>query len=111
MSEYVYVWEYRVRPERLEEFLELYGEGGGWVRLFQRGAGYLGTRLLRDRRDPLRFLTVDRWSSPEAFRAFRQELASEFEKLDRRGEELTEEERELGTFDGSGGAGEPSAPV
>jgi len=55
------VWEFRVRPERLSEFLSAYAPGGDWDLLFRRGEGFLSTELLRDERDETRFLTIDRW--------------------------------------------------
>ena len=43
---YVIVWEYQVKTEHLENFEKIYGEGGAWTDLFQRGTGYLGTDWL-----------------------------------------------------------------
>jgi heme-degrading monooxygenase HmoA len=63
---FVTVWEFRVHPEALAGFLSAYAPGGDWDRLFRRGDGYLSTELLRDERDPARFLTIDRWDSREA---------------------------------------------
>jgi heme-degrading monooxygenase HmoA len=98
MDGYAYAWEYVVAPGREEEFLRLYGSDGAWVRLFRKAAGYRRTDLLRDRAVPRRFLTIDRWESREAWEAFRVGFASEFDTIDRSGNELTLEERELGTF-------------
>ena len=46
---FVYVWAYRVLPERVDEFRRLYGPDGEWVRLFRQSRGYLSTNLYRDR--------------------------------------------------------------
>lgn len=95
---FIYVWAYRVAPGSGVEFQQLYGPEGGWVRLFRQAPGYLGTDLYRDRDDEDRYLTIDRWESEEAFRAFRVRFAEEFERLDNAGEHLTLEETSLGEF-------------
>lgn len=95
---YVYIWEYRVRPERHDEFLRHYGPGGTWARLFRRAPGYVGTDLLHDAADAARYVTVDRWENEAAFRAFRSRFAAEFDDLDRRCEALTAEETPLGRY-------------
>jgi len=95
---FVYFWEYRVRPGAEREFARHYGPDGTWVRLFRLGAGYLGTELLRDRRAPDRYLTVDRWASEAAFREFRERFAAEFDDLDQRCAALTIRETALGEF-------------
>ena len=77
----VIVWEFRVRPERLSEFLSAYAPGGDWDLLFRRGEGYLSTELLRDERDETRFLTIDRWDSREARDRFRLRFREEYEML------------------------------
>ena len=98
MATYCYLWEFIVRPEREGEFSQLYGPSGAWVELFRTAPGYLDTRLLRDRARPHRFVTVDRWSSEEAFRRFRRDRAVDFDVVDARGESLTVVQRELGEF-------------
>ena len=96
---YAYVWEYLVHPEHVTEFEAAYGRNGGWVRLFRRAAGYLGTELHRDRADPCRFLTIDYWETFSDWERFRVELGDEFEAFDRRCEKLTDHELEIGRFD------------
>jgi heme-degrading monooxygenase HmoA len=96
---FVYVWEYRVLPAHAREFEAAYGPEGAWARLFRRQEGYLGTDLLRDRADPQRYLTVDRWRAKGDHEAFRRGAAAEFAALDRAGEAWTSEERHLGDFE------------
>ena len=96
---YVTVWEFRVRSERRAEFERHYGPQGCWAGLFRQSMGYLGTELLHDRSDPLRYLTIDRWTSPEAYRAFRDEFASPYATLDEACAELTTHEAALGEYD------------
>jgi hypothetical protein len=42
---------------------------------------------------------LDRWASRAAYEAFRARWSSEYRRLDRRLEELTEEEAPLGAFE------------
>jgi len=95
---YVYVWEFKVLPEREQEFLAAYGSSGVWSRLFGKAAGYVGTLLLQDRAVPARFLTIDRWSSQSAHDAFLAEFRAEYEALDRACESLTQYESSLGSY-------------
>lgn len=95
---FVIVWEFRVRPARLADFLTKYAPGGDWDLLFRRGEGYLSTELLRDEGDETRFLTIDRWASREARDRFLVRFREEYDALDRRCEDLTLEETRVGDF-------------
>jgi hypothetical protein len=98
MSQFVYIWEFDVVPERKVEFLRYYGPDGDWVALFRRSADYIDTMLLDDEEQPNRFVTVDRWASRESHDAFRSRFANEYDALDRICEALTRREANLGTF-------------
>lgn len=98
-NEYLYIWEYRVRPGQIGAFEELYGPRGEWVRLFQMSPDYIGTLLIRDGDDATRYLTIDRWRSRQAWRDWRVRVDTEFQELDRRGEQMTLDERFLGNFE------------
>ena len=93
---FIYLWAYRVPPQKANEFRRLHGPAGAWVQLFLQAPGYLDTHLYRDRNDGDRYVTIDRWESEEAFSGFRAIFAEEFERLDREGEPLTLEETPLG---------------
>jgi quinol monooxygenase YgiN len=95
---YVIVWEFRVKPAQQDQFRRAYGSNGDWIRLFQRSAGYLGSELLADESDDLRFLTLDRWCSRAAYDAFRAAWQDDYHALDRVCETLTEHESEIGAF-------------
>jgi len=95
---FTYVWEFDVPREREAEFERHYGQAGTWVKLFSRASGYLGTLLLKDGERPGRYLTVDRWESEAAYRAFRTQYASEYQALDLQCENLTSSEKSLGNF-------------
>jgi heme-degrading monooxygenase HmoA len=95
---YAYLWEYEVRPEAGEAFRREYGPEGGWVTLFRRAPGYVGTQLLQDRQRPRRYVTIDTWDSAESHARFKRQFADDFAELDRRCEALTLRETLLGEF-------------
>lgn len=98
MSQYVYLWEFFVRADRQAEFERHYGPEGPWVKLFQRAPGYIESRLLQDRSQPLRYVTIDRWESSETYRAFRTAYSREYDELDRLCEGFTTHETSVGEF-------------
>ena len=97
-SGYLTLWAFNVQPDRKAEFEFHYGPEGTWVRLFRRAPGYLGSELLCDRADENRYVTIDRWETPEAWQAFRSLFAADYERLDREFEGLTTAESRLGEF-------------
>jgi heme-degrading monooxygenase HmoA len=99
MTMYVVLWRFRPMRGQESEFERAYGPSGDWTRLFQHGEGYLGTELLRRSDDPREYLALDRWASRAAYEVFRTRFSSEYRRLDRRLEELTEEEESLGAFE------------
>lgn len=96
---YVYLWRFVVRPGSEAAFEAAYGPDGDWIRLFREADGYLGTQLLRDLTHARRYVTIDRWSSREAWDAFRAARTAEWEAIDERGQGLTEHEEEIGRFE------------
>jgi len=46
------------------------------------------------------YLTIDRWKSEEAFRAFRKDHDAAYEELDRACDALTEKETRVGAYRG-----------
>jgi heme-degrading monooxygenase HmoA len=102
---YATLWEFMVAAGRQPEFEAHYGPEGSWARLFRRADGYLGSELLRDRADPLHYLTIDRWRTRDAWLAFRREHAAEYERLDREFAALTTREGALGEFTPAGRGG------
>lgn len=97
-TQYVIVWEFRVRREKEQEFVEQYGPEGSWAQLFRRSGGYIRTELVRDVTDHLRFLTLDYWQTEEEFNDFRERNLAEYQRLDKKFEGLTEKETRLGAF-------------
>jgi len=95
---FCYVWEYRVRPDRIREFEAGYGPDGDWVALFRPDPDYLRTELIRDHGEARRFMTIDYWRTREACMAFRDRFAREFGALDEHFDSMTESETHLGDF-------------
>ena len=87
---HVLLWRFRPRPGSEEEFVAAYGDDGAWARLFGMADGFLGTELMRGS-DGV-YLTVDRWSSEEAWKAFRESHAARYAELDAASAPLTIEE-------------------
>ncbi|HWZ56193.1 MAG TPA: antibiotic biosynthesis monooxygenase [Verrucomicrobiae bacterium] len=102
---YCYIWSFAVRPESVKEFRAAYGPDGDWARFFGTDPEYIRTHLLVDRRNPARFLTIDFWSSREAFVSFRERFGSRFEALDKSFERFTTAEEQIGAFDALGEEG------
>lgn len=93
------LWEFLIRADGQAEFERHYSPGGSWAALFRQAEGYLGTELLRDRGNRLRYLTIDRWTGIEAWQAFRERFAAQYKALDRQCQGLTERETLLGEHD------------
>ena len=98
IGEYVIVWEFRVRQEKVDEFSEKYGPEGNWARFFRGSKAYIRTELVRDVSDHFRFLTLDYWQTEKEFSEFRERNLAEYKRLDREFEGLTERETRLGAF-------------
>jgi heme-degrading monooxygenase HmoA len=93
------VWEFQVRSGREEEFELFYNGEGLWAMLFRRSPDYFGTKLMRDLNTPGRYVTVDKWDSSQAFPEFKKSVEFEYDAIDRKCEELTENERLVGIFE------------
>ena len=92
------VWAFVVRADAVETFERAYGPDGAWARLFAAHDGFRGTVLLRDLAEPRRYVTVDSWDTASQRAAMLAAAREEYERLDRECAELTESERDLGTF-------------
>jgi hypothetical protein len=107
---YVIVWQFQAAPGREEAFEQAYGPGGDWARFFGRSLDFRGTELLRaaleqpedaeqDTPSPSGdYFTIDRWDTLDAYVAFNERFASEYEELDNRFLELCSSEVCLGKF-------------
>jgi heme-degrading monooxygenase HmoA len=95
---FVVVWQFEIAEEKVVPFEAAYGPEGAWAGLFRTSSEYQGTELLRDAYIPGNYLTIDRWASEDAFRAFRKDHDQEYEVLDRACDELTSKETRIGAY-------------
>jgi heme-degrading monooxygenase HmoA len=95
---FVVVWQFEVAEEKISAFEAAYGPDGTWAQLFRNSPDYKGTELLRDAFDSGKYLTIDRWTSEQAFRTFRKQHDAEYEALDRACDALTSRETRIGAY-------------
>jgi heme-degrading monooxygenase HmoA len=95
---FVVVWKFEIAEEKIPGFEAAYSPEGAWAQLFRASSDYRGTELLRDAYISGSYLTIDRWASEEAFRAFRKEHDAEYETLDRACDSLTARETRIGAY-------------
>lgn len=93
---YVIVWRFAASGRA--EFERHYAPGGTWAAFFRRDPHYLRTELLRGEGND--YLTLDYWTSRDAYLSFRAANRAEYEELDRRFEALTEREERIGEYEG-----------
>jgi len=91
---HIVVWRFTTEdPERFEQH---YGPDGTWVKFFRRSANYIRTDLLKSADT---YLTLDWWTSREAYDAFRKEHAEDYAAIDLACEAVTMSEEKLGEFE------------
>lgn len=93
------VWEFRVKSGKQRGFEQAYGPEGDWVQLFRRSEDYLGSELIRDRGQRLRYVTLDHWSSKRAYLRFKKENHQAYQAIDAKCQTLTTREDRIGEFD------------
>jgi hypothetical protein len=92
------IWQFRAKASKKNDFERVYGWKGTWAKLFGRFPEYQGTILLQDVTDPLMFVVIDRWAERDSFTRFREQFASEYDRLDEECNALTDEEKLIGIF-------------
>jgi heme-degrading monooxygenase HmoA len=97
---FVVVWQFEIAEDKIPAFEAAYGPEGSWAQLFRTSPDYQGTELLRDAYIPGLYLTIDRWASDDAFRAFRKAHDADYETLDRACDALTTRETRIGAYTG-----------
>jgi hypothetical protein len=90
---YVIVW--RFTTDDPASFERSYGPDGVWARLFRRSSEYVRTDLLKSAGA---YITLDWWTSLEAYNAFREEHADDYALIDAASESVTLFEERLGEF-------------
>jgi hypothetical protein len=92
------VWEFVVKEEARGQFELAYGPGGAWSKLFARCPGFRGTTVLRDTRNPRRYLTIDLWEAGSQQEQALAERKAECSDLEAAFGEWTESRTEVGIF-------------
>ncbi len=92
------VWEFVVKEEARGQFKLTYGPGGAWSNLFARYPGFRGTTLLRDTKNPRRYLTIDFWDTEAQREQMLAERKAEYSNLHAAFGDLTESKTEVGIF-------------
>lgn len=85
-------WHFLPAPGEEARFVRAYGPDGPWCRLFRRDPAYLGTDFGPVPGNPGWYFTIDRWTTEDAYRAFRERHAAEYARIDRECEALTASE-------------------
>jgi heme-degrading monooxygenase HmoA len=96
--QFLVIWEFVVRPGKEQLFEQIYGPNGDWGQLFRQGHGYCGTKLIRDRDELRRYVTLDFWESEEDYDRFKSQHAQEYKAIDTKCDVLTQTEKEVGKF-------------
>jgi heme-degrading monooxygenase HmoA len=92
------VCEFVVKEEARGQFELAYGPGGAWSKLFAQSPGFRGTTLLRDTKNPRRYLTIDLWDTEAQRKQVLTERKAEYSSLDAAFEDWTESRAEVGAF-------------
>jgi len=96
---FVALWEFDVKPGCEERFEKVYGPEGAWARLFRSDSNYRETRLLRDLFHPAIYLTLDFWTSRQAYEEFLAGHRTEYQMLDDINSGMTTDERRIGWYE------------
>ena len=92
------VWEFVVKEDAWGQFELAYGPGGAWSQLFSQCPGFRGTTLLRDTKNPRRYLMIDLWDSSDQREQALAEHRTEYLDLEAAFGEWTVSKAELGIF-------------
>jgi heme-degrading monooxygenase HmoA len=92
------IFEFVVKAEAQGQFELAYGPGGAWSKLFAPSPGFRGTTLLRDAKNPRRYLAIDLWDSEAQRDQVLAEREAEYAKLDAAFADWTESRSDMGTF-------------
>lgn len=90
--------EFIVKEDVRGVFELAYGPGGAWSKLFAGCPGFRGTTVMRDTKDPRRYLTIDVWDSETQWDQALLEGAAEYANLEASFDQWVESRREIGTF-------------
>ncbi len=92
------ICEFVVKAEARGQFELAYGPGGAWSKLFARAPGFRGAALLRDTKNPRRYLTVDFWETEAQREQALAERQAEYSELEAVLGDWIESRTEMGSF-------------
>jgi hypothetical protein len=92
------VWEFVVKEEVRGKFELAYGPGGAWSDLFGHSPGFRGITLLRDTKNPRRYLTIDLWDTLDQREQMMAERMEEYSILQDTFADWSEYKVEVGIF-------------
>lgn len=92
------VWEFVIREEARGQFELVYGPGGAWSKLFAQSPGFRGATLLRDTKNPRRYLMIDLWETEAQREQALAERKAEYSDLDAALADWAESRAERGVF-------------
>jgi heme-degrading monooxygenase HmoA len=92
------VSEFVIKEGARGQFELAYGPGGAWSNLFARSPGFRGTTVLRDMRNPRRYLTFELWETEAEREQARVERKTEQSVLDASFRDWVESTTEMGVF-------------
>ena len=90
---YVVIWRFTTNDRAA--FERHYGRDGTWAQLFRRSSDYVRTDLLVGADA---YLTLDWWTTREAYDAFRNRHSDEYARIDVLCESFTTHEEKIGEF-------------
>jgi heme-degrading monooxygenase HmoA len=93
-----FIREFVVKEGASGQFELAFGPGGAWSTLFSRCPGFRGATLLRDTKNPRRFLAIDIWGSESQREQALVENEAEYADLEAALDEWTESSAGLGSF-------------
>jgi quinol monooxygenase YgiN len=93
------LWEYIVRDEYLDQFIEMYSPNGSWSKLFSKHPGFIRTELIQDSSNPNRFVTIDHWVSLSTYANMKHRSRNEYKSIDEHCEVFTVDETYIGIFE------------
>ena len=96
---YICIWEYEVKPEFKESFINYYKSSGDWAKLFERAEGFIRTELFSEQTGVNDFITIDYWESEKNYDEFMNKYYDEYNELDNRCSNFTVSEIMIGSFD------------
>ena len=93
-----WVCEFIVKEGAKGHFELMFGPGGDWSGLFARSPGFRGLTLLRETKDPRRYLVIELWRSESEREQLLTECQGEYAAMKNRLSDWLDSEAELGTY-------------